>query len=161
MKGKQDSVWIYRLNERWFLKPILIPHMVYVTDTHPGTLAHIDKGKHVKNPSVSRITDSSRNRFINADTECAGIGNRYFTEPLINNDSAAPIEISMDKGVRQALPQRFMDRGVINPHQVGINPKWSFHICRQPVNDLIIKIKDIAAPGAIAGTDPVRPAGII
>ncbi len=38
--------------------------------------------------------------------------------------------------------------------------EWSFHISSQAVDDLKVKVEDIAAPGAIAGTDTVRPSCI-
>ena len=61
-----------------------------------GPLAYIGEGKHVKKSSISSITDTTDNGFIDADMERAGIRDCNFAEFLVNHNTTAPIVISMD-----------------------------------------------------------------
>ena len=99
MKGKNNTVRIDCFNVRRFLKSIFCPDMIYITDPCTGTFAYIDQCKHIKNSSISCISDTTGNRFINTDTECARICNYNFTKFLIDHNSTSSMEISMNKGI--------------------------------------------------------------
>ncbi len=73
----------------------------------------MNKGKHIKNTPVPCVADTACNRFVNADTESAGIGNRDFSEFFVNHYAAATVKISMDQSVRETFPQRSADRRII------------------------------------------------
>lgn len=89
--------------------------MVYIANTCSRTFAHINKGKHIKNPPVPRIADTACDSFVNADTECAWVGNRDFTEFFVNHNAASAIKIGVDQGICETFPQGFMDRRIIYP----------------------------------------------
>lgn len=69
--------------------------MIYIAKSSPGTFAYIDEGKHIKNSSISGITDATGNGFIDADTECTGIRDCDF-------DIAAPCAVTGTDTVRSA-----------------------------------------------------------
>lgn len=114
-EGKDNTVRINCFNKRRFLKTILIPDMTYIANTCSGTLAHINKGKHIKNPSVACIADTASDCFVNANTECTWVGDCNFAEFFVNYNAAPSVKISMDQGVCQTFPQGFMDGCIIYP----------------------------------------------
>ena len=87
--------------------------MVYIANACPRTLAHMDQGKYIKNPPVPCVADTACDSFVNADTKCAGVGNRDFTEFFVNHNAASAIKIGVDQGICETFPKRFMNGSII------------------------------------------------
>lgn len=61
--------------------------MIYITETCPGTFPYIDEGKHIKDSSVSGITDAVCDSLVNTDTKRPRIGDGNFEEFFVDDDT--------------------------------------------------------------------------